>query len=86
MSRLFYFQNNAAALKAMWESLPPGALPELQVALAANPLLRAQFSGPSPAVTGLPSELVDPKKAASIWNRVQVKMGKLSRFENPASK
>jgi len=86
MSRLFYFQSDAAALRVLWQGLPAGALPELQVALAANPLLLAQFSGSAPAVTGLPSALTDPSKAASIWLRVKAKMEKLSRFENAASK
>lgn len=86
MSRLHIFQNNAVALKTMWMALPAGTLPELQVAMAANPLLLAMFKDPTSGVTGLPSDLADPVKAEVLWKRIQVKMGKLSRFENPESK
>ena len=86
MSRLFYFQNNAAALKTMWQALPTGALSELQVTLAANPLLRVQFGEQGSGVTGLPSDLSDPVKADHLWRRVLSKMEKLSRFENVTSK
>ena len=85
MSRLFYFQNNAGALKTLWQALPAGTVPSLQVALAANPLLLAQFGDPASGVTGLPSELSNPAKASNIWSRVKAKMEKLSRFENAAS-
>jgi hypothetical protein len=86
MSRLYIFQANAAALKTLWQALPADSLLELQVALAANPLLLAMFKDPSSGVTGLPSALTDPAKAAALWARVRVKMEKLSRFENAASK
>ena len=86
MSRLYIFQSNAAALKTLWLSLPSGVLPDLRVALAANPLLLAMFKDPSSGVTGLPHELSDPEKASNIWARVLVRMEKLSRFENLASK
>jgi hypothetical protein len=85
MSRLWFFQSNAAALKTLWLALPVGALPALEVALAANPLLLAMFSDPTSGVKGLPTELADPTAAAAIWTKLQAKMAKLSRYENPAS-
>jgi hypothetical protein len=85
MSRLFYFQHNAVALKTLWCALPAGALPELQVYMAANPLLLAMFSDSSSGVTGLPPALANAATAATTWERVQAKMMKLSRFENPGS-
>jgi hypothetical protein len=85
MSRLFHFKNDQAALKTLWQALPAGTLPELQVCLAANPLLLALFKIQNSGVTGLPSELVTPAVALSVWERVQRKLAKLSRFENPHS-
>jgi hypothetical protein len=85
MSRLFYFQSNASALKTLWQALPSDALLELRVALAANPLLYTMFSDPTSGVTGLPGMLSSPVEAAAVWKRVHHKLGKLSRFENPHS-
>lgn len=85
MSRLYFFRENTAALKTLWQALPAGTVSDLQVALAANPLLLAMFSDPSSGVTGLPAPLSNTSEAASIWTRVRHKMEKLSRFENPRS-
>jgi hypothetical protein len=81
MSRLYACRNSAQALKTLWQSMPVGTLPTLQVSLAANPLLLAMFKDPRSGVVGLPPELADPDTAAKIWVRVQAKMEKLSQFD-----
>lgn len=79
LSRLYHFKNDQNALKTLWQALPSGTLPELQVYMAANPLLR------SSGVTGIPPVLADASTAAATWTKVQAKMEKLSQFENPGS-
>jgi len=71
---LWCHKSNAPGLLLLWNSLPSGANPYLQLELAANPLLLPQISSP-------PTALQNPIVASRTWTKVLNRMTVLSQYD-----